>query len=287
MFKFLGKKIRELFQGKVDEEAIERLEELFYQADLGSETSQLLADKVRSLYKKRPNLTSDEILAEIKQDLVAELNQLPARSAIEGKPHVILVVGVNGNGKTTSVAKLAYYFQRKGKKVLIAAADTFRAAAIEQLEKWASQIGVEMVKGKHGSDPAAVVFDAIEAAKSRGCDLVLVDTAGRLHTKTDLMKELEKIHRVSGKALPGSPHETLLVLDATIGQNGVEQAMIFHKFTPLSGLILTKMDGTAKGGTAIAIQKKLRLPIAFIGTGEKIEAFESFNPKAFVDSLFE
>lgn len=285
MFKFLGNKIRELFKGKVDEDAIERLEELFYQADLGSQTSTELSNQVRTLYKKNPNLSSDQILEELKKDLLAQL--IPAEKSLSGTPHVILIVGVNGNGKTTSVAKLAYLLKKEGKKVLIAAADTFRAAAMEQLEKWSHQIGADIVKGKPGSDPAAVVFDAIDAAKSRGCDVVLVDTAGRLHTKTDLMKELEKIHRVSGKAAPGAPHETLLVLDATIGQNGVEQAQIFHKFTPLTGLILTKMDGTAKGGTAIAIQRKLRLPIVYIGTGEKIEAFESFNPKAFVNALFD
>ncbi len=285
MFRFLGKKIRDLFKGKVDEEALERLEELFYQADLGSQMSAELTEKVRALYKKNPNLSVEEILTEVKKDLLAELTQIPS-NPIQGNPHVILIVGVNGNGKTTSVAKLAYHFHNAGKKVLIAAADTFRAAAIDQLEKWVGKIGVSLVKGKPGSDPAAVVFDAIEAAKNRGCDIVLVDTAGRLHTKTDLMKELEKIHRVSGKAFPGAPHETLLVLDATIGQNGVDQAMVFHKFTPLTGLILTKMDGTAKGGTAIAIQKKLRLPIAYIGTGETLEAFEPFSPKAFVDDLF-
>lgn len=290
MFKFLGKKIREIFKGKVNEEAIEKLEELFYQADLGGQTSRELAEKVRKLSQKNSNLSSDEILKEVQADLVAELvasssNSL-AQPQNEGSPHVILIVGVNGNGKTTSIAKLAHYYQHLGKKVLIAAADTFRAAAIEQLEKWATQTGASLVKGVRGSDPAAVVFDAIEAAKSRGCDYVLVDTAGRLHTKTDLMKELEKIHRVSGKAHPGAPHETLLVLDATIGQNGIEQALTFHKFTPLSGLILTKLDGTAKGGTAIAIQQKLQLPIKFIGTGEKLDAFHLFDPKSFVQSLF-
>lgn len=286
MFKFLGKKIRSLFQGKIDEEAIEHLEELFYQADLGSQMSAALAEKVRTLYRKKPHLTSDEILKEVKEELLAELIQIPSHTIPQGNPHVILIVGVNGNGKTTSVAKLAYFYHKQGKKVLIAAADTFRAAAIDQLEKWAAKIGVDLVKGKSGSDPAAVVFDAVEAAKNRGCHIVLVDTAGRLHTKTDLMKELEKIHRVTGKALPGAPHETLLVLDATIGQNGVEQALMFHKFTPLTGLILTKMDGTAKGGTAIAIQKKLKLPIAYIGTGETLEAFAHFDPKAFIDELF-
>lgn len=285
MFKFLGKKIRELFKGKVNEALIEELEELFYQADLGGTTSHELAEHVRSLYKK--NSSSEEILNGIKEKLLQQLLAIPAPALEKGTPHVVLIVGVNGNGKTTTVAKLAHFYQKEGKKVLIAAADTFRAAAIDQLEKWTNQAGCELVKGKPGSDPAAVVFDAIQAAKSRGCDIVLVDTAGRLHTKTDLMKELEKLRRVCGKALPGAPHETLLVLDATIGQNGVEQAMTFHQFVPLSGLVLTKLDGSAKGGSAIAIQKKLQLPIKYIGTGETIAAFSVFNPKEFVTSLFD
>ena len=285
MFKFLGKKIRELFKGKVDEEMIDTLEELFYQSDLGGAASSELAEHVRRLSKK--NASSEEILKGIKEELLQQLLAIPASVCDNGSPHVILIVGVNGNGKTTTVAKLAHLYQKEGKKVLIAAADTFRAAAIDQLEKWAEKAGCGLVKGRPGSDPAAVVFDAIEAAKSRGCDIVLVDTAGRLHTKTDLMKELEKIRRVCGKALPGAPHETLLVLDATIGQNGVDQAAVFHKFTPLSGLVLTKLDGTAKGGTAIAIQKKLQLPVKYIGTGETIEAFSPFNPEEFVSALFE
>lgn len=287
MFKFLGKKIRELFGGKINEETIDQLEELFYQADLGSQTSSDLSDQVRLLCRKKPHLTSEEILAEIKQGLLTQLSSLTPASLPQGTPHVILIVGVNGNGKTTSIAKLAHHFQKEGKKVLIAAADTFRAAAIDQIEKWAVKTGAILVKGKPGSDPAAVVFDAIEAAKSRGSDIVLVDTAGRLHTKTDLMKELEKIYRVSGKAYPGAPHETLLVLDATIGQNGVEQAAAFHKSTPLTGLILTKLDGTAKGGTAIAIQKKLQLPIKYIGMGETLDALQLFEPTSFVNALFD
>jgi fused signal recognition particle receptor len=287
MFKLLGKKIRELFTGKVNEETITQLEELFYQADLGSQTSTALAEKVRLLCQRKPDLTSEEILKEVKQDLISQLALIPVPPLITGKPHVILIVGVNGNGKTTSIAKLASHFQREKKKVLIAAADTFRAAAIDQLEKWATLTGASLVKGKPGSDPAAVVFDAIEAAKSRGCDIVLVDTAGRLHTKTDLMKELEKIYRVSGKAHPGAPHETLLVLDATVGQNGVEQAAVFHRFTPLTGLILTKLDGTAKGGAAIAIQNKVKLPIKYLGTGERVEALQVFDLHSFVNSLFE
>lgn len=287
MFRFLGQKLRDIFRGKVDEEAIDGIEKLFYEADLGRAASLELTEKVRTLYKKNPTLNVETILDTIKKELVDQMQLILPPKNSSGHPLVILIVGVNGNGKTTTVAKLAHHFQAQGKKVLIAAADTFRAAAIDQLQKWATLTGTLLVKGAPGSDPAAVVFDAIAAAKSRGADVVLVDTAGRLHTKTDLMKELEKIHRVSGKALPGAPHETFLVLDATIGQNGLEQAAIFHQFTPLSGLILTKMDGTAKGGAAIAIQKKLKLPIVFIGTGEKIEALEPFDPKTFVDSLFE
>lgn len=286
MFKFLGNKIRSLFKGKVDETMLEQLEELFYQADLGRELSSSLTDELRALQRKKPTLTTDELLQEIKRRLVEELNDCTPPPKKEGYPQVILIVGVNGNGKTTSLAKLTHYFQKKGKKVVIAAADTFRAAAIEQLQKWADKLGTPLVKGQPGSDPAAVVFDAIDAAKHRGYDLVLVDTAGRLHTKTDLMKELEKIVRVSAKALPGAPHETWLVLDATIGQNGVDQALTFHTYTPLSGLVLTKLDGTAKGGGVLAIQKKLNLPVRYIGTGESLENLQEFEPKSFVDALF-
>lgn len=285
MFKFFGKKIRDLFSKGANEETIEALEALFYEADLGGTASSELAEFARKLSKK--NTSSEDILKGIKEELLNQLLNLPSFEQNVGTPHVILIVGVNGNGKTTTTAKLAYHYKKQGKKVLIAAADTFRAAATEQLEKWAKSVDCDLVKGLPGSDPAAVVFDAIAAAKSRGHDIVLIDTAGRLHTKTDLMKELEKIKRVCGKAHPGSPHETLLVLDATIGQNGIDQAHIFHKFTPLSGLILTKLDGTAKGGAAIAIQKKLQLPIKYVGTGETLEAFDSFDPQSFVEDLFD
>lgn len=285
MFKFFGKKVRELFKKKMNEELLDQLEELFYQADLGVATSAELTELARSLYKKESS--GEAILAQIKEALLKQLLTIPAQSSASSSPYVVLVVGVNGNGKTTTVAKLAHHYQNEGKKVLIAAADTFRAAAIDQLERWAEKTGSELVKGLPGSDPAAIVFDAIEAAKSRKCDVVLVDTAGRLHTKTDLMKELEKIGRVCGKAMSGSPHETLLVLDATIGQNGVDQANVFHKFTPLTGLVLTKLDGSAKGGTAIAIQKQLQLPIRYIGTGETLEALSPFNPCKFINELFD
>lgn len=285
MFSFLGKKVRDLFKGKVTEERLEELEALFYQADLGVEMSAELTKHARSVYNKTNS--SDEILKGIKEELLKQLLAIPILPTNEGTPHVILIVGVNGNGKTTTLAKLADAYTKKGKKVLIAAADTFRAAACEQLEKWAIKIGCPIVKGQHGSDPAAVVFDAIEAAKNRGCDLVLIDTAGRLHTKNDLMKELEKIRRVCGKALPGAPHETFLVLDATIGQNGIAQAEVFNQFTPLSGLILTKLDGSAKGGTVLSIQKKLQLPVKYIGTGETLEAFSPFNPQEYIQKLFD
>ncbi|NGX53527.1 MAG: Signal recognition particle receptor FtsY [Chlamydiae bacterium] len=281
----IGKKIRNLFGGKVDEAAIEELEQLFFEADLGAKTSEELTNTVRKLYKKSPNITVETILEEIKKELVASMLSPPPFSPAT-KPHVILIIGTNGNGKTTTIAKLAKRYASEGKKVLVAAADTFRAAATEQLETWAEKAEIEIVKGKSGSDPAAVVFDAIRAAQNRGCDIVLIDTAGRLHTKTDLMQELQKIHRVSDKALPGAPHETLLVLDATLGQNTLDQAQTFHEYTPLTGLILTKLDGTAKGGTAIAIQKKLSLPIHFIGTGEGIEDLQPFDPTAFIQSLF-
>jgi fused signal recognition particle receptor len=286
MFQFLGKKIREIFSSKVDENIIVRLEELFYQADLGTQICSELSNIVRTLCKKNPQISVDELLDAIKQHLLKQLQEIPSNIAKMSSPHVILIVGVNGNGKTTSIAKLAHHYKREGKKVLIAAADTFRAAAIDQLERWSVKTSATLVKGKPGSDPAAVVFDAIEAAKSRQYDIVLIDTAGRLHTKTDLMNELQKIYRVTGKACPGAPHETLLVLDTTIGQNGIEQATTFHQYTPITGLLMTKCDGTAKGGAALAIQKKLRFPIKYLGTGEAVEALESFHPQSYINNLF-
>lgn len=279
VFKFLGKKFKELFKGKVDEEQLEKLEQLFYEADLGAQASSDLTDFVRSLYKKNSKITADEIIQEIKRELLSQLSGIEVPPYEEGKPHIILIVGVNGNGKTTTIAKLANLYRSQGKSVLVGAADTFRAAAIDQLEMWAKRLNIEIVKGKPGGDPAAVAFDAVAAAKSRGIDIVLIDTAGRLHTKNDLMHELQKVHRVA------KPHETLLVLDATIGQNGVEQAATFHKFTPLSGLILTKIDGTAKGGTAIAIQKKLQLPIRYFGSGEQVSDFAPYDAQTYINNL--
>lgn len=283
-----GSKIRALFNKKIDEETLDQLEQLFYEADLGIQASKELSEKVQKHYRKNPSLNTEQFLQLIEEELTSLLSHKPTQTTIisEG-PLAILVVGVNGNGKTTTVAKLAKRYQESGKKVLIAAADTFRAAAIAQLEIWAERIGCDIVKGAPNSDSAAVAYDALMAARARGADVVIIDTAGRLHTRSDLMKELEKIKRACQKAIPSSPHETLLVLDATIGQNGIDQAKIFHEHTPLSGLCLTKLDGTAKGGIVVNIYKQLGIPVKFIGVGESLEDLEPFDAAHFVHALFE
>ena len=269
---------------------MEKLEELFYEADLGLQTAVELTKKARELHQNDPSLSADRLIAEIRQEIITTLSQHPTGIAevfpAEG-PLVILIVGVNGNGKTTTVAKLSKYFQNQHKKVLIAAADTFRAAAVEQLEIWAGRLGVDLVKGKANSDPSSVVFDALTAGKSRQADVVIIDTAGRLHTKTNLMQELEKIRRTCKKVNASAPHETLLVMDATTGQNAIDQAKTFNKFTPLTGICLTKLDGTAKGGIAVNIYRQLSVPIKFIGLGEGVEDLEAFDPESFVNALFE
>jgi len=283
---FFGSKIRTLLKRKIDATTLDELEELLYEADLGSEVIELLIEEVTRLWRLNPNVSSEELINTMQEKLIEQLELDTKKPAAMEGLKVILVVGVNGSGKTTTVAKLANHYKKGGKKVLVAAADTFRAAAIDQLQLWANRVNIEIVKGKPSSDPAAVVYDAIEAAKSRGQDVVIADTAGRLHTKTDLMGELEKIARVSGKAHAGAPHEILLVLDGTVGQNAISQAKIFHEFTPLTGLIVTKLDGTAKGGSVVGIQKKLGLPIRYIGVGEGLEDLEPFDPRSFVTSLF-
>lgn len=286
----LGDKIQSLLVGTINEETLEQIEEALYQADLGVDTVQQLTKKIHELYTKNPELKPPEYIHALENELVAimspqnpELTLLPADQG----PTVILIVGVNGNGKTTAVAKLAKRFKDQGLKVIVGAADTFRAAAIEQLELWAKRLDIEMVKGAPQSDPSAVVFDAVTAAKARNMDVLLIDTAGRLHTKTNLMQELEKIRRTCAKVAPGSPHETLLVIDATTGQNGIDQAKTFQKFTPLSGLILTKLDGTAKGGLVVNIQRQLKIPVKFIGIGEGADDLAPFEAKSFVTALFE
>lgn len=282
----IGNKLRTLFQGPIDEDALERLEEILYEADLGAEYSRELTEKVRQKLKKDPSIKSEVLIDEIRQEILHNLKKHERHEEIQS-PHVILIVGVNGNGKTTSIAKLAHHYHHAGKKVILGAADTFRAAATEQLETWAHRLQVDVVKGNPKSDPASVVFDTVSAGISRKADIILIDTAGRLHTKTPLMQELEKIKRTCKKVMPSSPHETLLVLDATTGQNAVDQAQTFHKFTPITGLILTKLDGTAKGGAAIAIQRKLGIPIKFIGVGESVEDLQPFDAETFVNALFD
>lgn len=286
----IGNRLRALFQGKIDENTLEQLEQLLYEADLGVQYAQEITGKVRESLKKDPSLSSEALIAKIREEILQSIRSYSSEIKEVSKdqsPLVILIIGVNGNGKTTSVAKLARRYQVEGKKVLIAAADTFRAAAMEQLTIWAERLQVEIVKGNSKSDPAAVVFDAISAAKARSSDVVIVDTAGRLHTKTPLMQELEKIRRSCGKVLPEAPHETLLVLDATTGQNAIDQAKTFHQFTPITGLILTKLDGSAKGGIVLAIQKQLGIPIKFIGIGEGMDDLQPFDPEKFVNALFE
>ncbi|MDR3624687.1 MAG: signal recognition particle-docking protein FtsY [Chlamydiales bacterium] len=281
-------KIQELFKGSIHEGTIDELERLLYEADLGVATTSLLIAKVKSELQANKGLDSTKITAILKEELTCELKKYSSdmEEATNNGPVVVLVVGVNGSGKTTSVAKLAHHYQLAGKKVLIAAGDTFRAAAVQQLELWAQRLHIDIVKSAPKSDPSAVVFDAITAGIARSCDVVIIDTAGRLHVKTDLMQELQKIRRVCTKVLPESPHETLLVLDASIGQNALDQARTFHKYTPITGIILTKLDGTPKGGIVIAIQKELGIPVKMIGIGEGLEDLQPFNAEEFVSALF-
>lgn len=289
----LGNKIRALFIGQINQETLDELERILYEADLGVQTAGELTKKIQELHQQNPDLDGEGYLSALREEIKQTLMYQPSATAnpsekapLKETPLVFLIIGVNGNGKTTSVAKLAKRFQDEGKKVLLAAADTFRAAAAEQLEAWANRLNIDIVKGAPNSDPAAVVFDALSAAKARNAEIILIDTAGRLHTKTHLMQELEKIKRTCKKFSPDSPHETLLVLDATTGQNAIDQAKTFHKFTPISGLFLTKLDGSAKGGIAVAIQREIKVPIKFIGVGEGIEDIEAFDAENFVNTLF-
>jgi fused signal recognition particle receptor len=281
----IGGKIRNLFSKNIDESSFEELEELFYEADLGCEASLELVDHLRSLKKKNSSLQSEDYLSHIRTYLL-NLLQKSERPPL-GSPHIILVVGVNGSGKTTSVAKLAKLYQNQGLKVLLAAGDTFRAAAIDQLCHWAEKLNIDIIKSQPNGDPAAIAFDAISKAEAKEYDIVIIDTAGRLQTKTELMGELEKVKRVCQKKNPNYPHETFLVVDATCGQNAIDQTNIFHKHTPLNGLILTKLDGSAKGGVVVSIFKNTKIPIHYIGVGEKEDDLLPFNPQEFVDALLQ
>ncbi len=286
------RQIDELFMGKrqIDPELMDELEEILVMADMGVGTVQDIFDNLR-LQVKRKELTDPEALRQRLQDSIVDLFARADSKAgdikWEPNPFVILVVGVNGVGKTTTIAKLAYQLKQQGKKVMLVAADTFRAAAVEQLQEWGKKTGLPVISHKSGSDPSAVAFDGLEAAKARGMDVVIVDTAGRLHTQVNLMKELKKIKRVMGRKIPGAPHEVFLVLDATTGQNAVNQAKMFCDATDVTGICLTKLDGTARGGIVASIAHEMGLPIRYIGIGEKVEDLRPFDARDFVKALFE
>jgi fused signal recognition particle receptor len=287
----LAERIEEVVSlGKeIDRKTLDDLEATLIGADLGSATTQEVLGKLRDKADRKQIKDVQELKRLLKEELLAILNAANTRpvSKVDGTPEVILVVGVNGTGKTTTIGKLSHVFRSQGKNVLLCAADTFRAAAIDQLEIWGGRTGTEVIKTKPGGDPAAVLFDALQAAVARKTDYVIVDTAGRLHTKTSLMAELEKMRRTAQRIIPGAPHETLLVMDATTGQNGLQQARLFTQSAGVTGIVLTKLDGTAKGGVVVAISRELGLPVRFVGVGEQVGDLLPFDPKEFVDSMFE
>jgi fused signal recognition particle receptor len=275
---------KEINRGTLDD-----LEATLLGADLGTTTTEQVLSTLREKADRKQIKDVQELKRLLKEELLAILNSANTTPVqkVDGTPEVILVVGVNGTGKTTTIGKLAQSFRSQGKNVLLCAADTFRAAAIEQLEIWGQRTGTEVIKTKPGGDPAAVLFDALQAAIARKSDYVVVDTAGRLHTKASLMAELEKMRRTAQRIIPGAPHETLLVMDATTGQNGLQQARLFTESAGVTGIVLTKLDGTAKGGVVVAISRELGLPVRFVGVGEKAGDLLPFDPKEFVGSLFE
>lgn len=290
MLRGLWRKIDDLLAARrgIDDALFDELEELLVTADVGIHTTLRIVGDLREAVRHERLRDAEAVRLHLKETLVALLSQgnRPLRWPTE-PPALYLFVGVNGVGKTTSIAKMAHLMKRRGKKVLLAAADTFRAAAIDQLEIWGQRVGAEVIRQSPGADPAAVVYDAIRAARARHADAVLVDTAGRLHTRVNLMEELRKIHRVIGRELGRPPDETLLVLDATTGQNAFSQARTFKEMVQVTGVLLAKMDGTAKGGIVLTIQNELEVPVLLVGTGEKLECLEEFNPKKFVEEWFE
>ena len=289
----LREKLAIITKGKteIDEEFLEELETILVAADVGVETTLGIVDAITERAKSETYHSEDELNKMLMEEIqlmlevTGEEHPLDFDAPLPAKPYVILIVGVNGAGKTTSVAKLAHNYDKAGKKVIIAAADTFRAAAYEQLQIWADRAGVPMIGQAQGSDPASVVYDAVSAAVSRNADVVLVDTAGRLHNKSHLMEELAKIMRVAKKRIPEAPHEVLLVLDGTTGQNAVQQAREFTKFVHVTGLVVTKLDGTSKGGIVLSISRELKLPVKYIGVGEKIDDLQLFDRAEFVKAL--
>ena len=282
---FFGK-IRTLFQSGVDSDTLEELEEMLICADVGMEATEEILEKLRTVTKENKIKDPDAAVDALKAILIETLGETTPLQ-LNTTPSVILVIGVNGVGKTTSIAKIANVLKQDGKKVILAAGDTFRAGAIEQLGVWADRVGVDLIRQSEGSDPAAVVFDAVHAAKKRNADVLIVDTAGRLHNKKNLMNELAKINRVIDRELPDAARETLLVLDSTTGQNAVNQAVEFKNAANITGLVLTKLDGTAKGGIIFSIKNKLNIPVRYIGVGEGVDDLQPFNPQEYVDALLD
>lgn len=285
--KGLVEKVESLFTGrKIDDAMLEELEEILIMSDVGAKASSDIMAVIREKARKGEAKDVDSVKDLLKREMTDLLGDVQPIATSDNRPYVILAVGVNGVGKTTTIGKLASRFRAQGLSVLLAAGDTFRAAAIEQLEIWSRRADTQIVKHQMGSDPAAVAFDAVTAALSRNTDVVIIDTAGRLHTKSNLMEELRKVRRSVDKALPGAPHETLLVVDATTGQNALRQAELFHEAVGITGVALTKLDGTAKGGIIFAIKKGLGIPVRLIGIGEGIDDLRDFAPKEFVEALF-
>lgn len=281
-------------KSKVDEEVLDNLEEILISSDVGVETTLKIIDRIQARVSRDKVLGTDELNHVLREEIAALLEennsnqkgQLEINTPTDGNPYVIMVVGVNGVGKTTTIGKLAYQFKKAGKKVVLGAADTFRAAAVDQLIIWSKRVDVPIVQQGMGADPASVAFDTLQSAKSQNADVVIIDTAGRLHNKVNLMNELSKIKRVMEKVVPGAPHEILLVLDGSTGQNAFEQAKQFSQATDINALAVTKLDGTAKGGVVIGISDQMKIPVKYIGVGEKMEDLQLFDKKAFVDSLF-
>jgi fused signal recognition particle receptor len=295
--KGLQERLSDLFKGTINQKTLEELEEALILADVGPKATQELLSSIKEEFKKSDQRDIKTILREKMIEILgppSPLN-LPSRTVTyatngtsnNNSPAVLLITGVNGVGKTTTIGKLCYRFRSQGKSVIIAASDTFRAAAIEQLEIWAKKTGAQLIKHQMGSDPAAVAFDAVQSAKARNTDIVIIDTAGRLHTKTPLMEELKKIKRVVQRVIPEAPHESLLVLDATTGQNALQQARLFNDAIGITGIALTKLDGSSKGGIVFAIRKEFGIPVKLIGIGEGPEDLEEFNPEKFVEALLE
>lgn len=281
--------VDELFTGKkaIDDDLLERLEETLITADLGVATAMELMDAVQEGVDAKTITDAKSLKKAMAEEIRGMLESCrPEPFKVEAKPHVIMMVGVNGVGKTTSIGKLAARFKKDGFKTMLVAGDTFRAAAIEQLEIWSERVGVDIVRHHGTTDPAAVVFDGIEAARARGMDVVLVDTAGRLHTRVNLMEELKKVKRTAAKKMPGAPHDTWIVIDASTGQNAIQQAKLFHEAVGLTGIILAKLDGTAKGGVVLPVCRELDVPLRYVGLGEQINDLAPFDPDEFVEALF-